>query len=78
MAAVSPNEKYAGLVAAQCGVIVPENELKMPFIQRTPGEFRFERAEAVVAFAEGHDLAVRGHCLLWHHPQLGAEMARHL
>jgi endo-1,4-beta-xylanase len=61
--------KYAELVAAQCGVIVPENELKMPFIQRTPGEFRFERAEALLAFAGSHDLTVRGHCLLWHHPR---------
>jgi endo-1,4-beta-xylanase len=61
--------RYAELVTAQCGVIVPENELKMPFIQRTPGEFTFDRAEKVIAFAEGHDMAVRGHCLLWHHPR---------
>ena len=61
--------KYVELVATQCGMIVPENELKMPFIQRTPGEFTFDRAEKVIAFAEGHDMAVRGHCLLWHHPR---------
>jgi endo-1,4-beta-xylanase len=61
--------QYSELITAQCGIIVPENELKMPFIQRTPGEFRFERAEALLAFAQGHDMAVRGHCLLWHHPR---------
>jgi endo-1,4-beta-xylanase len=61
--------KYVDLVTSQCGMVVPENELKMPFIQRTPGEFTFDRAEKVIAFAESHDLAVRGHCLLWHHPR---------
>jgi endo-1,4-beta-xylanase len=61
--------KYAELIAAQCGIIVPENELKMPFIQPAPGEFRFDRAEKVLAFAEAQALAVRGHCLLWHHPR---------
>ena len=50
-------------------MIVPENELKMPFIQRTPGEFTFERAEKLLAFAQERSLAVRGHCLLWHHPR---------
>jgi endo-1,4-beta-xylanase len=61
--------RYAELLTAQCGVIVPENELKMPFIQRSPGEFTFDRAEKVIAFAEEHDQTVRGHCLLWHHPR---------
>jgi len=61
--------KYVELVRSQCGVIVPENELKMPSIQPTPGTFTFERGDALVAFAQQHDLAVRGHCLLWHHPR---------
>src|SRR5688500_12047338 len=33
---------YLALVEAQCGVLVPENELKMAFVQRSPGEFQFE------------------------------------
>jgi endo-1,4-beta-xylanase len=61
--------KYVELVTSQCGMIVPENELKMPFVQRTPGEFTFERAEKLLAFAHDRNLAVRGHCLLWHHPR---------
>jgi endo-1,4-beta-xylanase len=48
---------------------VPENELKMPVIQPTPGEFRFERAEALLTFAEGAGMLMRGHTLLWHHPR---------
>ena len=61
--------KYAELIRAQCGVIVPENELKMPAIQRKPGEFHFERAEALLGFAEANRMLVRGHTLLWHHPR---------
>ena len=61
--------KYCELITAQCGLIVPENELKMPIIQPTPGEFNFERAEGLLTFADSHDLAMRGHCLLWHHPR---------
>jgi endo-1,4-beta-xylanase len=60
---------YTELIVAQCGLIVPENELKMPFIQRTPGVFDFSRAERLLAFADANALAMRGHCLLWHHPR---------
>ncbi len=60
---------YLELVRAQCGIIVPENELKMPVIQPQPGEFRFERGDAIAAYAESSQLLMRGHCLLWHHPR---------
>lgn len=61
--------RYLELVRAECGLIVPENELKMPAVQPAPGEFHFERAEALLTFATQNDLAMRGHCLLWHHPR---------
>src|SRR5688500_4391639 len=60
---------YLALIESQCGMLVPENELKMAFIQRTPGEFQFERAEVLLTFAEGRRLLMRGHTLLWHHPK---------
>jgi endo-1,4-beta-xylanase len=60
---------YVELVRSQCGVIVPENELKMPFLQPQPGVFRFERADALANFARQHGMGLRGHCLLWHHPR---------
>ena len=63
------DSNYAELVRSQCGVIVPENELKMPSIQPEPGKFYFERGDALVAFAGQHGMATRGHCLLWHHPR---------
>jgi endo-1,4-beta-xylanase len=61
--------RYIELIRSQCGIIVPENALKMPSIQPAPGEFQFERAEALLAFAEANEMLVRGHCLLWHHPR---------
>jgi endo-1,4-beta-xylanase len=60
---------YVALITAQCGVIVAENEFKMPSIQPEPGVFRFDRAERLLAFAEGANLKMRGHTLLWHHPR---------
>ncbi|HUQ11332.1 MAG TPA: endo-1,4-beta-xylanase [Steroidobacteraceae bacterium] len=61
--------RYLELVTAQCGILVPENELKMTSVQREPGVFDFARAEALLQFAESHGMAVRGHTLLWHHPR---------
>jgi endo-1,4-beta-xylanase len=61
--------RYLELVRSQCGVIVPENALKMPAVQPLPGEFHFERAEPLLAFAESQQMLTRGHCLLWHHPR---------
>ena len=61
--------RYVDLIAAQCGILVPENALKMTAIQRTPGVFDFAPAERILQFAEGRQMSVRGHTLLWHHPR---------
>jgi endo-1,4-beta-xylanase len=63
------NAALSSLIKTQCGVIVPENELKMPSVQPAPGTFRFTAAESMLAFAESNNLLMRGHCLLWHHPR---------
>jgi endo-1,4-beta-xylanase len=63
------DEAYLQLVRAQCGIMVPESELKMPALQPKPGSWDFTRAARLVDFASGNDLKVRGHCLLWHHPR---------
>jgi endo-1,4-beta-xylanase len=60
---------YRALVAAECGVIVPENELKWGWLRRTPSGFDFAAADRLLAFAEEKGLAMRGHTLLWHHPK---------
>jgi endo-1,4-beta-xylanase len=59
---------YAEVIASECGLIVPENELKWQWTRPTPTSFNFAGADAIVDFAEANGLAVRGHTLLWHHP----------
>lgn len=63
------SDRLVALVKSECGVLVAENEMKMPSLQPQPGQFRFERAEALLAFAEANQMQMRGHCLLWHHPR---------
>lgn len=60
---------YRQLVQEQCGILVAENEFKMPSLAPAPGEFRFDRADALMTFAEDAGLRMRGHNLLWHHPR---------
>jgi endo-1,4-beta-xylanase len=60
------NPDYASVVAGECGLIVPENEMKMQTLRPSPDVFDFSRADRLMAFAEKRSLEVRGHNLLWH------------
>jgi len=60
---------YLELIRAQCGIMVPENELKMPALQARPGTWDFARADRLLEFAANNGLKARGHCLLWPHPR---------
>jgi endo-1,4-beta-xylanase len=55
----------AQLVASEFTQITPENELKWRELEPNPGDFRFDRADALVAFAETNGMEVRGHALVW-------------
>lgn len=60
------NPAYMDVVKAECGIIVPENEMKWQFTRRGPAEYDFTGMDAIVAWAQANQLAVRGHTLLWH------------
>jgi endo-1,4-beta-xylanase len=60
--------RYDEVITSECGLIVPENELKWQWTRPTPTSFNFAGADLIVDFAESNGLAVRGHTLLWHHP----------
>lgn len=65
-----PDPRYRALIEAECGVIVPENELKMRAIHPNgPDEFDFSKADILVDYATSYDLKIRGHNLIWHHPE---------
>lgn len=59
------NPAYAAIVAGECGVIVPENELKWQATRPAPDKFDFRKMDAIAAWAQAHDLAIRGHTLFW-------------
>lgn len=56
---------YRALVERECGLIVPENELKWQAVQPTPAAHRFEQADAMLAWADKSGMATRGHTLFW-------------
>ncbi|MGA2077573.1 MAG: endo-1,4-beta-xylanase [Terriglobia bacterium] len=59
------NPAYAELVAQQCGILVPEVELKWNALRPTPEEFDFRSADQLCAFASSHGMLFRGHTLIW-------------
>ncbi|WP_346775552.1 endo-1,4-beta-xylanase [Sphingomonas sp. G-3-2-10] len=60
---------YRAVMAYECGVLVPTNELKWSVIRAEgPQDWKFERADRIIDFAEANAMGVRGHTLLWTHP----------
>lgn len=60
---------YRAVMAYECGVLVATNEMKWTTIREAgPQDWKFERADRIVDFAEANAMGVRGHTLLWTHP----------
>ncbi len=57
---------YRDLAAAQLTSVTPENAMKWESVEGLRGEFTWQRADALVAFAKAHGQKVRGHTLVWH------------
>ncbi len=60
------NPMYASTLACEFNSITPENDMKWETIEPQRGVFHFDRADQIVAFAQSHQMAVRGHTLVWH------------
>jgi endo-1,4-beta-xylanase len=72
------NPQYAALLRADCGILVPENEMKWQAIRPTAQAFNFTQFDEQLVFAEANALQMRGHTLLWHRPQwMPGWMANH-
>ena len=63
------NPRYAALINAECGMVVPENEMKWQAVRPDAETYDFARMDAIAAFAQANGLDLRGHTLLWHRPQ---------
>jgi endo-1,4-beta-xylanase len=61
---------YAAVLGAEFSQLQAENEMKFAVIHPRPNSdlqpYDFSRADALVSFAESHNMLVRGHTLVWH------------
>src|SRR3954462_3415292 len=64
--ALEADAGYRAAVAANCQLVVAEGEMKWADIRPTRGEYRFEKADAIIDFARQNRLEVRGHTLAWY------------
>ncbi|GAA3285510.1 endo-1,4-beta-xylanase [Nesterenkonia halobia] len=58
--------EYRDVLAADFSSVTPENYLKWESLRPAEGEYDFEQADAVVAWAQENGIDVRGHALFWH------------
>jgi endo-1,4-beta-xylanase len=64
--ALTSDMSYREAIIANCQIIVPEGEMKWPDIHPARGEYRFEKADALMDFARQNKIEVRGHTLAWY------------
>jgi endo-1,4-beta-xylanase len=50
---------------SQCDILVPELELKWDHLRPTPDSFDFSGADWLLNFAQQHQMAMRGHTIVW-------------
>jgi len=71
-------QKYRDFITDNFSVLVAENAMKWPYTEAKKGIHNFDRADRVMAFAEEHDLALRGHTLFWTKIKFKAEWMREI
>jgi len=64
---LSSNSEFAACFVQECGMLVPENELKWKTLRPKPDRFDFTPGDRMAEFACTHNLLLRGHTLVWHH-----------
>jgi endo-1,4-beta-xylanase len=63
------NPNYAAILEAECGLLVPENEMKWQSIRPSSETFNFASFDAMMGWAQAKSMAMRAHTLLWHKPR---------
>lgn len=63
---LSSNREFATRFAEECGILVPENDLKWNVLRPSPDKFNFKSGDWLAKFARSHDMLLRGHTLVWH------------
>ncbi|MFK7891896.1 MAG: endo-1,4-beta-xylanase, partial [Granulosicoccus sp.] len=57
---------YQSVVREEFSLVTPENSMKWAYINPEPGEYRWEAADRLIAFAAASDMLVHGHTLVWY------------
>ncbi len=57
---------YMTVLAREFNALTPENEMKFSSVRPSRAEFRYGRADSMVAFAVQNNMVVRGHTLAWY------------
>jgi len=60
------DNSYATILGSEFSQLQAENEMKFGIIHPASGTYDFTGGDALVAFAQAHSMAVRGHTLVWH------------
>jgi endo-1,4-beta-xylanase len=60
------NTQYAALLERECGILVPENEMKWQAVRPTATTFDFAAFDTMLDYATRSKIAMRAHTLLWH------------
>jgi endo-1,4-beta-xylanase len=58
---------YSETLAREFNMIEPEDAMKWLALRPTAETFDYRDGDAVVRFAQAHNMKVRGHCLVWDH-----------
>ena len=64
--ALGRDRRYRRRLAQNFNLVTAENDMKLERLQPRPNQFDFSQADRLMAFAADHQMAVRGHTLVWH------------
>lgn len=58
---------YRAILLREFDTMVPENAWKFDYVHPTRHRYNFSEVDALMKFAQEHNLKMRGHPLVWHH-----------
>jgi endo-1,4-beta-xylanase len=58
---------FTGLLPREAALLVPEYEMKRDVTEAVAGAYDFSGCDALMAFAQTHQMQMRGHPLVWHY-----------
>ena len=66
MDALQHDATYDSVLAREFDVVTPENVMKFDAVHPEKNTYTFAQADALVAFAQAHNMQIRGHNLVWY------------